>query len=418
MGRTERDWPVAPRYRHLKTRFQPLFDAIAEGAPGREAGRTLPHEQIGWLKAAGFGALRVPVDHGGSGVTIPELFRLLIDLAEADSNIVQSLRGHFAFVEDMLSRPEAVAKPWFQRFVAGEIVGNAWSETGDVKLGERKTSLIPQGADFALDGVKHYSTGAIFAEWIDVLATRSPDGAAVIAAVDTRQPSVQRLDDWTGFGQRTTGSGTTIFTAAPVAAAHVFPFETRFRYQTAFYQTVLNAVLSGSAAAAVREATAFLKARRRVYSSGTSLVAAEDPQLLQVIGRAHAFAEAARAATLAGAEAVQAAYEAQFLNDDAADKAANIEAELASARAQSAAADLSLRATTDIFNALSASATDAGLALDRHWRNARTAANHNPLIYKERILGDHVVNGTEPPFLWQIGTPDLPKSERQSHGIA
>ncbi|MBL4926661.1 acyl-CoA dehydrogenase family protein [Fuscibacter oryzae] len=412
MGRTERDWPLAARYAELKTHFQPIFDRIAEGAPAREATRALPHEQIGWLKAAGFGALRVPVDQGGSGVTIPDLFRLLIDLAEADSNIAQSLRGHFAFVEDILARPEAVAKPWFARFVAGEIVGNGWSEVGDVKLGERKTQLVPQGTDFALEGVKYYSTGAIFAEWIDVLATRSDDGTAVIAAVDTRQPSVQRSDDWTGFGQRTTGSGTTTFTTAPVAAAHVFPFETRFRYQTAFYQTVLNAVLAGSAAAAVRDAAAFLKARKRVYSSGTAPVAAQDPQLLQVIGRAHAFAEAARATTLAGAEAVQTAYEAQFLNDEAAEKAANIQAELASARAQSAAADLSLRATTDIFNALSASATDAGLAIDRHWRNARTAANHNPLIFKERILGDHVVNGTEPPFLWQIGTPDLPKTER------
>ena len=412
MGRTERDWPVAARYGDLKARFQPIFDRIAEGAPAREATRALPQEQIGWLKTAGFGALRVPVDQGGSGVTIPDLFRLLIDLAAADSNIAQSLRGHFAFVEDILARPEAVAKPWFARFVAGEIVGNAWSETGDVKLGERKTQLVPQGADFALEGVKYYSTGAIFAEWIDVLATRSDNGAAVIAAVDTRQPTVQRSDDWTGFGQRTTGSGTTTFATAPVAAAHVFPFETRFRYQTAFYQTVLNAVLAGSAAAAVREAAQFLKARKRIYSSGTAQVAAQDPQLLQVIGRAHAFAEAARATTLAGAEAVQVAYEAQFLNDEAADKAANIQAELASARAQSAAADLSLRATTDIFNALSASATDAGLAIDRHWRNARTAANHNPLIFKERILGDHVVNGTEPPFLWQIGTPDLPKTER------
>jgi alkylation response protein AidB-like acyl-CoA dehydrogenase len=412
MGRTERDWPLAARYAELKTRFQPIFDRIAEGAPTREATRALPHEQIGWLKAAGFGALRVPVDQGGSGVTIPDLFRLLIDLAQADSNIAQSLRGHFAFVEDILARPETVAKPWFARFAAGEIVGNAWSETGDVKLGERKTQLVPQGTDFALEGVKYYSTGAIFAEWIDVLATRSDDGTAVIAAVDTRQASVQRSDDWTGFGQRTTGSGTTIFATASVTAAHVFPFESRFRYQTAFYQTVLNAVLAGSAAAAVRDAAQFLKARKRIYSSGTAQVAAQDPQLLQVIGRAHAFAEAARAATLAGAEAVQAAYDAQFLNDEAADKAANTQAELASARAQSAAADLALRATTDIFNALSASATDAGLAIDRHWRNARTAANHNPLIFKERILGDHVVNGTAPPFLWQIGTPDLPKTER------
>lgn len=412
MGRTERDWPLAaPRYPELKARFQPLFDRIAEGAPAREAARALPQDQIGWLKAAGFGALRVPADQGGGGVSLPDLFRLLIDLAQADSNLAQALRGHFAFVEDMLARPEAVARPWFARFVAGEVVGNAWSETGDVKLGERLTKLVPKDGDFVLEGVKYYSTGAIFAEWIDVLASRSDDGAAVIAAVDTRQAGVVRSDDWTGFGQRTTGSGTTTFAAAAVAAAHVFPFETRFRYQTAFYQTVLNSVLAGSAAAAVAEAARFLRARRRIYSTGTAQVAAQDPQLLQVIGRAHAFAEAARAATLAGAEALQAAHDAQFLNDAAADRAANVEAELASARAQSAVADLALRATSDVFNALSASATDTALALDRHWRNARTAANHNPLIFKERILGDHVVSGTEPPFLWQIGTPDLPKTE-------
>lgn len=410
MGRTERDWPVGAELRHrdLGERFRPVFERIAEGAAAREAGRGLPREEIGWLKAAGFGALRLPVAAGGAGASIPDVFRLLIELAAADSNVAQALRGHFAFVEDILARPYAVAQPWFERFRGGEIVGNAWSEVGAVKLGDRLTRLAPEGEGFRLDGVKYYSTGAIFAEWIDVLATRDGDEAAVIAVVDTRQSGVALSDDWTGFGQRTTGSGTTTFTAARVAAVDVFPFESRFPYQTAFYQTVLNAVLAGSAVAAVREAAGFLRARRRVYSQGAALVAAEDPQLLQVIGRAHAFAEAARAATLAGAEAVQAAYEARLTGDAAAERAANVEAELASARAQSAVADLALRATSDIFDALSASATDTGLALDRHWRNARTAANHNPLVFKERILGDHVVNGTEPPFLWQIGIPDLP----------
>lgn len=410
MGRTERDWPVAAasRYPELKERFQPIFDRIAEGASAREVSRSLPFEQIGWLKAAGFAALRVPVEHGGSGITIPDLFRLLIDLAEADSNLAQALRGHFAFVEDILARPESVTSVWFPRFVAGEIVGNAWSEVGEVKLGERLTKLSPDGQDFRLDGVKYYSTGAIFADWIDVLATHSETGAAVIAAVRTAQDGVQRSDDWTGFGQRTTGSGTTIFAAAHVDAAEVFPFETRFRYQTAFYQIVLNSVLAGSARGAVSEAARVLRNRKRTFSHGTALVAAQDPQLLQVIGRASAFAEAARALTLTAAEAAQAAHQAQFVADPAADRAANIEAELASARAQSAGADLALRAATDVFNALSASATDAGLALDRHWRNARTAANHNPLVFKERILGDHVVNGTEPPFLWQIGKAEQP----------
>lgn len=281
MGRTERNWPIgtATRADALLARFRPVFERIAEGAAAREAERVLPLAEIGWLKEAGFGALRVPVEHGGAGASIPELFRLLVALAEADSNIAQALRGHFAFVEDILARPEAVAAPWFARFALGEIAGNAWSEIGPVKIGDRLTRLTAEGADFRLDGVKYYSTGAIFAEWIDVLATRTDDGASVIAVVDTRTAGVARSDDWTGFGQRTTGSGTTTFTAVRVPAANVFPFESRFRYQTAFYQGVLNAVLAGSAAAAVRDAGRLLAARRRVYSHGTASVAAQDAQL-------------------------------------------------------------------------------------------------------------------------------------------
>ncbi|MFP3525854.1 monooxygenase, partial [Pantoea sp. SIMBA_072] len=76
---------------------------------------------------------------------------------------------------------------------------------------------------------------------------------------------------------------------------------------------------------------------------------------------------------------------------------------LESAQAQVAAIDLVLRATSDLFNALGASTTSTSRQLDRHWRNARTAASHNPVIYKERIVGDWHVNGTEPPYVWQIG---------------
>lgn len=41
--------------------------------------------------------------------------------------------------------------------------------------------------------------------------------------------------------------------------------------------------------------------------------------------------------------------------------------------------------------------------LDRHWRNARTVATHNPLVYKAKVIGDWAINGTEPPYVWQIG---------------
>ena len=66
-------------------------------------------------------------------------------------------------------------------------------------------------------------------------------------------------------------------------------------------------------------------------------------------------------------------------------------------------ADLVIRAASDLFNALGASGVGESKALDRHWRNARTAATHNPLIYKAKVIGDWVINGTEPPYVWQIG---------------
>ncbi len=396
-------WTDIPDTAGLKARFRPVFDRIAEGALRRERERILPFEEIGWLKEAGFTAVRVPVEFGGSGASLVQFFDLLVDLAEADTNIAQALRGHFALVEDRLVAPRAEGEVWLKRFGAGEIAGNGWTEVGDVKIGETITKVTPEGEGFRVDGEKFYSTGTIFADWIDTYATRADTGAPVIAIVKTDQPGIHRRDDWTGFGQRLTGTGTTVYTGAAVDPEAIVPFETRFRYQTAFYQLVLDAVLAGAAAAAVRDVTEQVRRRKRGFSHGSGTVVRQDPQVLQVVGRARAFAFAARAATLEAARAAQHAFDTAQGDDRAADDAANVEAELASAAAQIASADLALRATTEVFNALSASASDTGLALDRHWRNARTAASHNPLIYKERILGDNAVNGTEPVYVWQIG---------------
>ncbi len=118
-------------YPTLAARFRPIFQRIADGAVEREHTRTLPHEPIQWLKEAGFGAVRVPVEYGGGGACLPQLFELLIELAEADSNVPQALRGHFAFAEDRLNAPPSAGRDlWFKRFVEGDIVGCAWTEIG------------------------------------------------------------------------------------------------------------------------------------------------------------------------------------------------------------------------------------------------------------------------------------------------
>lgn len=395
---------VGTDYAALAARFRPIFTRIAEGAVERERTRTLPFEPIKWLKQAGFGAVRVPVEFGGAGASLPQLFQLLIELAAADSNVTQALRGHFAFVEDRLNAQAfSPQNAWFERFVAGELVGNAWTEVGDVKIGQVITRISRQGEQWVANGTKFYSTGSLFADWIDLYAQRDDTGADVIAAVRVQQPGVRQSDDWDGFGQRTTGSGTSVFENAVVEDDHLIDFSTRFKYQTAFYQLTLLAVLVGSGQAAVREVAQQVRVRARVFSHGNAAAVRDDAQVQQVVGKASAQVYTAEAATLRAAQASQRAYVAHFAKDAQAEREANIAAELESAQAQVVIADLVLRATSDLFNALGASAARTSLQLDRHWRNARTAASHNPLIYKERIIGDWEINGTEPPYVWQIG---------------
>lgn len=109
--------------------FTALLARIAEGAEERERTQTRPHEVIDWLREAGFGRLRIPVEEGGLGLSVQELFAALIALAEADSNVAHILRVHFACVEQQLVNPDAASRArWLDLVNSGAIIGNAQSE--------------------------------------------------------------------------------------------------------------------------------------------------------------------------------------------------------------------------------------------------------------------------------------------------
>ncbi len=389
-------------YDALAAAFRPIFTRIAQGAAEREQQRILPDEPIRWLKEAGFGTLRIPREKA-LGASLPQLSALLIELAQADSNLPQALRAHFAFVEDQLNQPDSAGRDrWFRRFLDGELVGSGWTEIGAVKLGEVNTRVTPAEGGWRLDGEKFYSTGALYADWIDVFARRSDTASDVIALVSTQQTGVVREDDWDGFGQRLTGSGTTRFTGARVETEHVYDFAQRFRYQTAFYQHVLLATLAGIGLAVERDAAQGVKHRSRMYSHGNAAVRAMTPGSCRSLGRSAA-GHGRPGRGLQAAESLQQAYVAHVSDDEALIARRNQLAEVEAAQAQVIASDWIPRAATELFNALGASDTRTRLALDRHWRNARTVASHNPVIYKARNIGNWLVNGEAPTFIWQIG---------------
>ena len=118
-----------------------------------------------------------------------------------------------------------------------------------------------------------------------------------------------------------------------------------------------------------------------------------------MIGKLSAAAFTARTSALAVADDLD---EVLAAGNDAGPELLD-RAELAASPAQVTSVDIVLRATNELFEVGGASITSEQLRLDRHWRNARTIAVHNPTIFKTRAIGDHILNGTELPYAWSAG---------------
>jgi alkylation response protein AidB-like acyl-CoA dehydrogenase len=394
----------------LRARFGPVFDTIAEGSLQRERAREFPHDQVRRLSDAGFGAVRIPEEFGGFGASLEQTFDLLADLGTADANVSHIWRNHLAFTEDRLNaRVSDAGDTWLKRFLAGAFVGGGWTEANNVTLANLLTTVTPADDHWVVTGAKYYATGSLYADWLDVLG-RGDDGQLWTALVRADDPGVTLVDDWRGFGQRTTASGSARYDQVRAEPGDVFPAADRFGYQSHFYQIAMLAVLTGITAAALRDGSAALIDRRRNYPQGLSSIPTEDAQLLQVIGQVSADAFAARAALTASSRTLDDIVTGRIANGDGSEARQRlITAEVAVSQAQLVIIAAALQATTTVFDALGASGVSEELALDRHWRNARTLASHNPRVYKARVLGDWLINGTDP-------VPDLAAKGRGGQG--
>jgi len=399
--------PAAPSSQQLLARFRPIFNRIAVHAAQRENERELAYEPVAWLNAERFGALRVPIEYGGIGASVEQLYDLLIELGEADSNLPQILRAHFGFIERLFAEIDpSLHGPWMRLAAEGVIFGNANTELGEGALGALQTTLSRDGDAWHLDGDKYYSTGTLYADWISVSAQRlNADGSSdrVIALVPSEAEGVERVDDWRGFGQRLSASGTTRFRNVRVKPENVLLY---VRDQptplTAHFQLTHLATLAGIARAIVRDAVAFVQPRKRVYSHGSGDTPREDPLVQQVIGQLASTAFIAASTVQAVARGLGEVDRFRQRGEPVPESLL-FEVELNTAKAQAGIVDAVLQAGTRLFDIGGASALQEDRRLDRHWRNARTLASHNPTIYKGRVVGDHLLNGARPTFYWAVG---------------
>jgi alkylation response protein AidB-like acyl-CoA dehydrogenase len=379
-----------------------LLAQIAAGESERERQRILPFEAIDLIRRAKLGAFRLPTSAGGAGSTIRELFDLIIRLGEADANVAHILRNHFSVVERLVRRPrDEQSRQWQQAVADGAIIGLATTELDSAQVGNiiPNTTFTPDGDDYLLNGTKYYSTGTLYSDYVLVRAA-DPSGKVGATIIPVKRDGVELIDDWDGLGQRLTGTGTTHFRNVRVKREEIV-FDAPdvgygVPYSNTFAQLFLTGIVAGIALAALRDAAALVRSRKRTFYYAPSEVPTDDPVLQQTIGQIASGAFAAETVVLAAAEALDAATDAFDAGAPDANEAAH-RAALLSAKAKIVADEFAIRAGSLLFDVGGASATKKATNFDRHWRNARTLSSHNPTTYKARSIGQHVISGTPLP---------------------
>jgi alkylation response protein AidB-like acyl-CoA dehydrogenase len=374
---------------------------IARTASERDRAASRPDAPLALILSNGLGAARAPRHYGGSQVLFHDLVEIVIHLAAGDASVGQLLQPHFIFLERVrLMGSETQRRRYLGAAAAGAFFGNAMSEQGSAS-GQWVTHLSAAGDGFRLNGRKFYATGTLLAQYTFV-GTALPDGRRVLAVVPTDRPGVTLADDWDGFGQRATVSGSALFEDVAVAAEEIIdlgPWERRRHHTGAGSQIIHCAIDAGIAAAALDEAVDFGRATRATRDSGVPW-ARDDTTVQGVVGDIAASSFAAEAAVLRAADILDHAADALYAAPASAAPEIErllVDASLAVAKAKIVTTRAALSAAERLFEVGGASGTSRQRNFDRHWRNARAHTTHDPLAHKFRVIGDQLLNDRDPP---------------------
>jgi SfnB family sulfur acquisition oxidoreductase len=372
---------------------QELAKRFAATASERDSERLLPFAEMDALAQSGLLAITVPEEYGGLDVSNAALAEITAILAEADGSIGQIPQNHFYILEALrVDGSEDQKRYFFSRALAGARFGNALSERGTKTVGHYNTRITRDGPGYRINGRKFYSTGVLFADWITVFALDEAD-KLVMAFVPKGTEGVEIIDDWDGFGQRTTGSGTTALNNVYVNADHVVLHHKGFERPTTIGsvgQIIHAGVDLGIARAAFAETLDFVKTRSRPWMDSGVERASDDPLTIAKIGQIAIRLEAAAATIERAGRKVDAA------QVETTEKRV-IEATLAVAAAKVLTTEIAIEATNTLFELAGTASVKLDLNLDRHWRNARTHTLHDPVRWKYHVVGNYHLNDIIPP---------------------
>jgi SfnB family sulfur acquisition oxidoreductase len=364
----------------------------------RDRERRLPHPELEAFSRSGLWGISVPREYGGAGVSNVTLAKVIALIAQADGSLGQIPQNHFYALEVLrVNGSAAQKKRLYAEVLAGQRFGNALAELGTKTAHDRTTRLtrdVQDGRDgYRINGRKFYSTGALYAQRIPTSVV-DEQGVQQLAFVPADSQGLNVIDDWSGFGQRTTGSGSVVFEDVFVAAEDVIPFQSAFERPTTvgpLAQILHAAIDTGIARAAYEDALHFVRTKTRPWIDSGNDKASEDPLTLKSFGHLSIRLHATEALLERSGEFLDAAQ----VEPNAETVAA---ASIAVAEARAISTEISLAAGSTLFELAGSQATLAEHGLDRHWRNARVHTLHDPVRWKYHAVGNYYLNQTNPPL--------------------
>ena len=370
-----------------------LAAVAREHAAKRDQQRKLPWSLIEAFTQSGLGSLSIPREFGGpqvSYVTLAEVFAIISAADPALGQIPQNQVGILNLI--LNTATQAQKEQLFGSVLQGWRIGNAGPERGSKNTLDLKARITADGDAFVINGQKFYSTGALFAHWIAVKALNEA-GKQVIAFVQRATPGLRVVDDWSGFGQRTTASGTVLLNNVRVDADLVvdnWRLNESPNIQGAVSQLIQAAIDLGIAREAIADTVRFVRERSRPWIDAKVERNSDDPYVIADIGKLSIELHAAEA-LLRRAGRVLDEVSASRVDAQAAARAS-----IAVAEAKVLSTELSLSASEKLFELAGSRATLAEFNLDRHWRNARVHTLHDPVRWKYHAIGAYRLNGTLP----------------------
>ncbi|MBC3300130.1 SfnB family sulfur acquisition oxidoreductase [Pseudomonas sp. SWRI18] len=371
-----------------------LAEDFRRDSAQRDRERRLPLPELDAFSRSGLWGISVPKAYGGAGVSNVTLAKVIALIAQADASLGQIPQNHFYALEMLrVNGNPAQQERLYAEVLAGQRFGNALAELGTKTAHDRVTSLTRDGDGLRINGRKFYSTGALYAQRIPTSVV-DEYGVQQLAFVPRDSQGLKVIDDWSGFGQRTTGSGSVVFDNVWVAAQDVIPFQSAFERPTTvgpLAQILHAAIDTGIARAAFEDALHFVRTRTRPWIDAGSDKATEDPLSLKSFGHLSIRLHAAEALLeRAGV----------FLDRAQADSNAETvaAASIAVAEVRALSTEISLAASSTLFELAGSQATLAEHGLDRHWRNARVHTLHDPVRWKYHAVGNYYLNEANPPL--------------------